>query len=151
MEQKELFIDAGLKTPQIDLNPLTGELIFCGKSIPENAATVYEKVLVWVQEYAKKPRTTTHLRLNLEYFNSSSSIWLAKIVKALCAIKKNGYSLIIHLYFDIEDFDTMQQDDLRDALSPIMNMIGIPSISIGIKIYGTDNKGAILKESTVFI
>lgn len=151
MDQKELFIDAGLKTPQIDLNPFTGELIFCGKSIPENAAKVYESVLEWVKVYSKNPKTVTHLRLNLEYFNSSSSIWLAKIIKTLCAIKKDGYSLIIHLYFDIEDFDTMEQDDLRDALSPILDMIGLPNLSIGIKLYGIDDKGAILKESTVFI
>jgi hypothetical protein len=151
VEQQELFIEAGLKTPQIDLNPFTGELIFCGKSIPENAARIYEDVFKWVQEYSKKPKLTTNLRLNLEYFNSSSSIWLAKIVKVLCSVRKSGYTLLIHLYFDIEDFDSMHQEDLKEALSPIMDMIGLPSISIGIKIYGTDAKGAILKESTVLI
>lgn len=151
MEQQELLIEAGLKTPQIDLNPFTGELIFCGKSIPENAARVYENVYKWIQEYAKKPRLTTNLRLNLEYFNSSSSIWLAKIVKVLCSVRKSGYTLLIHLYFDIEDFEEMHQEDLKEALSPIMDMIGLPSISIGIKIYGTDNKGAVIKESTVLI
>ncbi len=151
MEQQELLIEAGLKTPQIDLNPFTGELIFCGKSIPENAARVYEGVHKWIQEYAKKPRLTTNLRLNLEYFNSSSSIWLAKIVKTLCSVRKSGFTLLIHLYFDIEDFDSMHQEDLKEALSPIMDMIGLPSISIGIKIYGTDSKGAVIKESTVLI
>lgn len=151
VEIKELFIEAGLKTPQIDLNPFNGELILCGRSIPENAAAVYDTVLKWAVEYAKKPRSTTNLRLNLEYFNSASSIWLAKIVKTLCSVKKDGYTLFIHLYFDIEDFDTMHQEDLKDAISPIMDMIGIPNVCIGIKIYGTDSKGAILKESTVLI
>lgn len=151
MELQELFIEAGIKTPQIDLNPFTGELIFCGKSIPENAAKVYENVLRWVQEYVRKPKMTTHIRLNLDYFNSSSSIWLAKIIKALCSVKKSDYTLLIHLYFDIEDFDTMNQEDLKEALSPIMDMIGTPSISIVIKIYGADNKGVIMKESTVLI
>lgn len=151
MEIKELFIEAGVKTPQIDFNPFSGELILCGKSIPENAASVYEGVLKWVQEYATRPKLTTNLRLNLEYFNSASSIWLAKIVKTLCSVKKEGYTLYIHLYFDIEDFETMHQEDLKDAISPIMDMIGIPNVCIGIKIYGTDLKGAILKESTVLI
>lgn len=151
VEQQELFIEAGVKTPQIDLNPFNGEMIFCGKSIPENAASVYEDALKWVREYVKNPRLTTNIRLNLEYFNSSSSIWLAKIVKTLCTVRKSGYTLFIHLYFDVEDFDTLLQDDLKEALSPIMDMIGTPSISIGIKIYGTDNNGCILKESTVLI
>jgi hypothetical protein len=151
VELRNLFIEKGLKTPQVDLDFLTGDLIFSGKSIPENSNAFYEKILHWVHEYVKRPKNNTNLRLNLEYFNSSSSIWLAKIVKELCSVKKTGYTLMIHLYFDIEDFDTMYRDDLTEALSPIMEMIGQPSISIGIKLYGTDEKGEILKESTVFI
>lgn len=151
MDLKELSIQAGVKTPQIELNAYTGDLILAGKSIPENASALYEPVLKWVHEYVKKPKLNTNLRLNLEYFNSASSIWLAKIIKALCSVKKSGYTLFIHLYFDIEDFDTMHQEDLKDALSPIMDMIGSPSISIGIKIYGTDAGGHIMKDSTVLI
>lgn len=151
MELKNVFIEPGVKTPQVDLSQLTGELIFAGKSIPENAGGFYEDIYKWVHEYIKKPRLNTNLRLNLDYFNSASSIWLAKIVKDLCSVKKNGYTLYIHLYFDIEDFDTMHQDDLKDSLSPIMDMIGSPNISIGIKLYGTGEKGEVLKESMVFI
>ena len=139
MELKSLFVESGVKTPQIDLNHLTGELIFSGRSIPENAAGLYENAYKWVLEYIKKPRHTTNLRLNLEYFNTSSSIWLAKIVKALCSIKVSEYTLLIHLYFDIEEFDNMEVDDLKDALRPIIGMIGTPSLSLGIKIYGTDD------------
>lgn len=151
VELKNLLIEPGKKTPQVDLNSLNGELIFSGKSIPENASGFYENIYKWVCEYGKKPKLTTNLRLNLEYFNSSSSIWLAKIVRVLCSVKKAGYTLFIHLYFDVEDFDSMHQSDLKDALSPIMDMIGSPAISIGIKIYGTGEKGEVLKESIVFI
>ncbi len=151
MELKSRFIEPTAKTPQIDFNYLTGELILSGRSIPENAAELYENVLKWVLEYIKNPRHTTNLRFNLEYFNTSSSIWLAKIVKALCSIKDGEYVLIIHLYFNIEEFDSMEVEDLKDALSPIIDMIGTPTISLGIKIYGTDDKGAILKESMVLI
>ena len=79
------------------------------------------------------------------------SIWLAKIVKTLCSIKDNEFTLMIHLYFNIEDFDNMEPDDLKDELHPIIHMIGTPTVSLGIKIYGTDDKGEILKESMVLI
>ncbi len=151
MELKSLYIEPTVKTPQIDLNHLTGELILSGRSIPENAAELYEGVLKWVKEYIKNPKPTTNLRFNLEYFNTASSIWLAKAVKALCSIKDSEYTLIIHLYFHIEEFDNMEVEDLKDALSPIIDMIGTPTISLGIKIYGTDDKGEILKESMVLI
>lgn len=122
-----------------------------GRSIPENAATLYEKVLSWVTQYVENPRKTTNLRLNLEYFNTASSIWLAKIVKVLCSIKGSESILMIHLYFNIEEFDEMEEEDLKDVLSPVIDMVGTPTASLGIKIYGTDDNGGILKESMVLI
>jgi hypothetical protein len=151
VELKNIYIEATAKTPSMDFNSMTGELIFSGKSIPENPAKLYENVLIWVQEYIKNPRQTTNLRLNLEYFNTASVIWVAKIVKALCSMKDSENTLIIHLYFDIEEFDSMEIDDVKEALGPVIDMVGTPSISLGIKIYGTDNNGEILKESMVLI
>jgi hypothetical protein len=149
MDIKNIFIEPTAKSPQIDLNHLTGDLIFSGRSIPENAAKLYENVLKWVQDYTEDPKRTTNLRLNLEYFNTSSLIWIAKIVRTLCSMKETENSVMIHLYFEIEDFNNME--DLKSALSPIMDMVGSPHINVGIKIYGTDEKGEILKESIVFI
>lgn len=148
---KNLFIEPTAKTPQIDLNCVNGELILSGRSIPENANDLYDNVFKWVHEYIADPRQITNLRLNLEYFNTSSSIWLAKIVKALSTIKNSDYTVMIHLYFNIDEFNNMDSEDLRDALSPIVDIIGSPLISIGIKIYGTDSEGQILKESMVLI
>ena len=151
MELKSVIIEATHKTPQIDLNHLTGEIIISGKSIPENSASFYSQIIKWIDEYIKNPRQTTNLRINLEYFNTSSAIWLAKIVKLLCSINGTENTLLIHLYFEIEEFDNMDVNDLKDALSPFIDMIGTPTLSLGIKIYGTDDKGKIIKESMVFI
>lgn len=151
MELKSIYIEATAKTPNIDFNSLTGELIFSGKSIPENPAKIYDNVLKWVHEYIKHPRQTTNLRLNIEYFNTASVIWVAKIVKVLCSMKDSENTLIIHLYFDIEEFDSMEIDDIKEALGPVIDMIGTPAISLGIKIYGTDDNGEILKESMVLV
>jgi hypothetical protein len=151
VELSTLFIEPTAKTPQIDLNPITGELILSGRSIPENASKVYENILNWVTEYAKRPRLTTNLRFNLEYFNTSSSIWLAKIVRALCNIENNEYTLMIHLYFSIEEFDNMDVDDIKDELHPIIHMVGTPTVNLLIKLYGTDEDGSVLKESMVLL
>jgi hypothetical protein len=122
-----------------------------GRSIPENAANLYETVLNWVTQYIKTPKRNTNFRLNLEYFNTASSIWIAKIVKVLSSIQGADKSLIIHLYFNIEEFDNMDPDDLKDLLSPVIDMIGDAPVNISIKIYGTDDEGKILKESMVLI
>ena len=151
MVLKNIFIEASAKTPQIDLNHLNGELILSGRSIPENAAELYDDVLKWVHEYIKNPRPITNLRLNLEYFNTASSIWLAKIVKTLSTIENSENTLFINLYFNIEEFDSMEVEDLKDNLSPVIDMIGTPIVSIGIKIYATGDNGEILKESMVLL
>jgi hypothetical protein len=148
---KNIFIERTKKTPQIDFNQLTGELILFGKSIPENAAKVYEPLLAWINDYIKSPRRTTNLRLNLEYFNTSSSIWLAKMVNALSKISEDDYVLFIHLYFDIEDFESMDTEELKDIVGKLVDNISEGKISIGLKTYGSDVNGKIVKESTIFI
>jgi hypothetical protein len=151
VELKSILIEPTAKTPLIDFNQITGELILSGRSIPENAVELYQNILEWVNVYIKNPRHTTNLRFNLEYFNTSSSIWLARIVKSLCSIKNSEFTLLIHLYFHIEEFDIMEIEDIKEALSPIIDMVGTPTVSVGIKIYGTDDNGEILKESMVLI
>src|SRR5665647_591657 len=97
-EFQSLIIEQTVKTPQIDLNQLTGDLIFSGRSIPENAAKVYEPVLLWVTKYILIAKPTTNLRLDLEYFNTASLLWLTKIFKVLMRISEPDYALIVHLY-----------------------------------------------------
>lgn len=149
MELKNLFIEPTVKTPRIELNPATGELSFKGRSIPENAIELYENVFKWVTHYSKDPRKITNLRLNLEYFNTASSIWLAKIVKTLCSINEPENTLIIHLYFNADEFESMELEELKDNFGPVIDMIANPIVSIGIKIYALDDNGEILKESMV--
>lgn len=148
-ELKNLFIEQTEKTPLVDFNYLTGELILSGKSIPINAPRIFEPILEWINEYVRSPKQTTNLRLNLEYFNTASSIWLAKIVKSLSGINKSDSVLILHIYFPIEDFDDI--DDIKDDLSPVIDVISGATVSVGLKIYGTDESGKILKESMIFI
>ena len=151
MELSTVYIESTAKTPQIDLNQFTGELIFSGRSIPENSSKLYEDILNWVTEYVKRPKHSTNLRFNLEYFNTSSSIWLAKIVRTLCTMLNNEYTLTIHLYFSIDEFDNMDAEDIKDELHPIIHMVGNPTVNLFIKLYGTDDDGAILKESMVLL
>lgn len=149
---KEFIIEQTQKTPQIDLNQVTGDLIFAGKSIPENAAKLYEPVLNWVEEYILKANPITNLRLNLEYYNTATAIWLTKIIKVLIRIKNPDYTLIIHLYLPVEDFTEIDDfNDIKDAFIPISNIDNSPIPCIGIKLYGTDDKGEIIKDTIVFI
>jgi hypothetical protein len=151
MEGSEFFIGGTAKSPEIDFKRITGELILTGKSIPENAAKVYEPLLGWINDYIKEPRPVTNLRLNLEYFNSASLIWFTRIVKALCKIEREDSLLLIHIYFDLDDFESMNLEEIKDIVFSLIDNIGKVSVSIGVKIYATDDNKKVVKESTILI
>lgn len=145
-----ILIEPTDKTPLIDFNQVTGELILSGRSIPENAAKIYEPLLNWTLEYVNNAKTNTNLRLNFEYFNTSTSLWITKIIKALCSIKNQESILLIHYYFNIEDFESM--DDIKDDIIQMTSNVTVnASLSVGYKIYGTDDEGKVIKESMVYI
>jgi len=79
----DLIIEKTPKTPQIELKYNSGELSMTGRSLPENASRIYEPVLNWVNNYVIQPQPVTNLRLNVEYFNTSSLLWISKIVRTL--------------------------------------------------------------------
>jgi hypothetical protein len=147
----DIFIEGNRNTPQIDFSLLSGELILQGRSIPEDAAKVYEPLLEWANEYIVSAKPVTNLRLNLEYFNTASLIWITKLIKTLCKINQDDYILFIHIYFDITDFDNMDTEELKDIVEALVDNISDVKISIGVKTYGTRDNGEIVKESLIFI
>ena len=151
MEIQRFYYEQTPKTPLIELNSITGELIFSGKSIPEDAARIYEPVYNWITEYAEDAHQVTNLRIDLEYFNTTSSLWMVKIFKALTGISKPEYSLIVHLYIPVEDFDEMEDfNDIKDYFTPISYALNsIPGTVI--RLYATDKEDKIIKETMVFI
>jgi hypothetical protein len=151
-EIKSLILEGTPKTPQIELNPSSGDFVFSGKSIPENAAKVYEPLLNWVTEYTLQAKPTTNVRIKLDYFNTSSSLWLAKIFKALVRINEPDYVIIFHLYLALEEFDEMKDiEDIKEAFFPIADVLQYSIPSIGLKLYGTNDTDEVVKDKLVFI
>jgi len=147
-----IFIEHTAKTPQIELNHITGELIFSGKSIPENAAKVYEPVLNWVSDYVHEARPYTNLRFDLDYFNTATLLWITKIIKTLIQIDNPDYVLMIHLYIPIEDFDEINEfDDIKDLFLPVATIMQGAIPCVGIKLYGKDDDGLVIKQTVVFL
>jgi Ca2+-binding EF-hand superfamily protein len=73
------------------------------------------------------------------------------MVNALSKISEDDYVLFIHLYFDIEDFESMDTEELKDIVGKLVENISEGKLSIGLKTYGIDADGKIVKESTIFI
>lgn len=146
----DLIIGKTPKTPQIELKYSSGELSLTGRSLPENATRIYEPVLNWVNNYVIQPQPVTNLRLNVEYFNTSSSLWISKIIKALTRINNPDYRLIVHIYIPLEEYDDMKLSaDVRDSCNPITDILqdSIPEVSL--KLYATDDTSRVIRDALV--
>jgi len=148
---KGKYLEATAKTPQVDFNHLTGELVLEGRSIPENAGKVYEPLVDWINEYVKSPCIVTNFHLNLVYFNSSSLIWITKIILALSNIKAQGAIIYIHLYFEVEDFEDGITEELSDLIDVLSEKIHGAACSIAFKTHCIDDTGKEIKESTILV
>jgi hypothetical protein len=143
------FIEETPKTPRVSFDMSSGELTLTGRSIPENATRFYEPLVQWAEGYIKSPSSATNLRLNLEYFNSSSTLWIARLIKTLADIRVKNSLLFIHVYLHEEDFENFSQDEIKDIVGSFVNNIPDPVVSIGIKVHGLDENGRIISGSTV--
>ncbi len=149
-ELKNLVIEKTSKTPRIELIHGSGEVSFTGKSLPENASRIYEPVLTWVTDYILNPKPVTNLRLNLEYFNTSSMLWISKIIKALTRINNPDYRLMVHIYIPLEEYDDMKETaDIRESFNPLTDILqhSIPEVSM--KLYATDDTSHVIRDAVV--
>jgi hypothetical protein len=107
-------------------------------------------VLNWVNSYILQAKPVTNLRIRLEYFNTSSSLWISKIMKTLTRINNPDYRLLVHIYIPLEEYDDMRDtSDLRDSFSPITDILqdSIPEVSL--KLYATDDSSKVIRDALV--
>lgn len=84
-----IFIEATQDTPSIILNRDTGTFIIAERSYPEDAYEFYIPVLDWIERYCKVANETTVFDFKLDYFNTTSSKQIFKIMLLLEELSKN--------------------------------------------------------------
>ena len=91
-----------LKVPAINFDSEKGIMMISGRSTPENCDTLYKPLLNWIKAYLKKPQAHTKVTFDYEYFNSSTTKALMRIINRLVILNKSeDFELIINwLYFD---------------------------------------------------
>ncbi|MBL7896789.1 MAG: DUF1987 domain-containing protein [Bacteroidia bacterium] len=97
-------IKATEDTPAVTLHKTNGLLSISGKSLPEDSATFYQPVIEWLSVYLNNAPSSTTAEFKLEYFNTSSSKQIFKIISLLKELSKTK-SVAIKWYFDKGDKD----------------------------------------------
>jgi|BioPla2DNA2_1021312.scaffolds.fasta_scaffold03948_5 hypothetical protein len=151
MSGDNYYMQGTNNTPKIDFNGVTGELLLEGRSIPSNSIGVYGEAYEWITRYAEDPRPTTNFRMNLDYFNTSSVIWISKMIKVLSNMEFPDYTLMLYVYLDIEDVVELDPQDVVDLLTPMFDFNKEPTVNLCIKLCGLDSNGKVIKESDVLL
>lgn len=114
-----LRIKGSSKTPEVILDPAADEYKLTGRSLPEDAVGFYSKVKDWMERFVQvhEFKNTVTFRLELEYFNTSSSKCLLDVFKEIDSMYKDGKDVAILWCYDEDDEDMEETgEDYRDLL-----------------------------------
>jgi hypothetical protein len=104
-----LNIEMTPKTPLVKFDASNGYLELSGRSIPENTMEFYGPLFELIDKYSSQPQKDTKLKIQLEYFNTSSSKCLLDIFKKLQNIHSSGKSnVIVEWYYEEDDEDMLE-------------------------------------------
>lgn len=105
---QSLIIEGTAKTPFVKLDPQNNEFVISGRSIPNDAEFFYQPVLEWFDSYVSDPSEETVLRLDLDYFNISSSKRLLFILYKLNDLVETGNKVKLVWTYRNEDDDMLE-------------------------------------------
>ncbi len=120
---ERLLVGASSKTPLVHLDADKGLIELKGRSTPEDIDKVYLPVLTWIDAYLKNPNSVTTVNFHFEYFNSSTTKALMRVInKLVVAHKQEITQLIINwLYFDEDMLE--YGEDFQDLAGIEFNFI----------------------------
>jgi hypothetical protein len=81
-------------TPAIRLDPTEGIMEIRGRSIPENADQFFSPLHQVVERYSASPRSSSLLRVELSYFNSSTAKYLLDLFRQWEDLHASGRSQV---------------------------------------------------------
>ncbi len=117
----KLHITGDVDVPEIVLDAKNNHFEISGRSIPENANTIFIPVLEWLNQYFMNPNKQTNFILKLDHINSSS---LKKITEILALLEKNhnkGCDIKVLWFYKIND-TAMERKCME-----LLNLFKIPS------------------------
>lgn len=115
------LLEATKYTPLISFSASQNQLEISGESYPENTIKFFLPCFNWLKEYLDLVEgETIRLKMDLSYFNSSSSKVFMDIFDLLDAAGKEN-EIIINWYYDPEDEDSLEYgEDFKEDLKTVM-------------------------------
>lgn len=105
---EQLLVESTPHTPYISFDSLTGIMEIRGRSIPEQADDFWLPVLNWFETYIQIPAEQTIFKIDLEYFNISSSKRILFLLYKLNNLVKSSEFVKVEWYYREDDEDMFE-------------------------------------------
>ncbi|MDD3566812.1 MAG: DUF1987 domain-containing protein [Bacteroidales bacterium] len=105
---EKIVIEPTNETPKVVLDKDNSIFEFSGNSLPEDVSTFFFPILSWFDEYAKAPNPTTQVKFNFEYYNTSSSKMILKLLEKFRDIHRSGFDVEVHWHYLEDDEDMIE-------------------------------------------
>ncbi|MEY4604173.1 MAG: hypothetical protein RIT43_1465 [Bacteroidota bacterium] len=102
---KDFIVEATSHTPQIHFSGVEGTMQISGRSIPDHPDDFWLPVLSWFEAYILNPNQKTVVKINLEYFNISSSKRILLLMYKLNELVESGKEVHVEWYYRTSDED----------------------------------------------
>lgn len=109
-----------INVPEIDFNTKEGKFCISGKSVFENVEAYYKPLITKLDKYIADPLDETVFVFKMEYFNTSSALWILKIFYRLEELHKNGKDVCVKWYYAADD------EDMEEAGADYGEMVEYP-------------------------
>ncbi len=117
------------KTPDIHFDTEAGLFEMKGCSIHENAEAFFRPLLDLVEAYASRPEAVTLVRLDLDYFNSSSSKYILDLLRQIDVACGAGLTkATVEWHYAQDDLDMLEAgQDYEELLDMPVSFVSHPT------------------------
>lgn len=105
---EQLLLESTPHTPFISFDSHSGVMEIKGRSIPEQADDFWLPVLNWFETYIQMPAGQTIFKIDLEYFNISSSKRILFLLYKLNNLAKLSGAVKVEWYYREDDEDMFE-------------------------------------------
>ena len=106
-------------SPKVQLDSVSGVLMFSGTSITENSEEFYGPVLNWLDDFINMKPKSIEVNFKLDYFNTSSSKYILEILRTIQRVSATS-KIVVKWHYLIDD------DDMKEAGEDYQIMVKLP-------------------------
>jgi len=123
---ENIILEPTTETPKVVLDKEQSKFVFAGNSLPEDVTSFYMPIMEWIDAYMANPNQKTELDLSFDYYNTSSSKMILKILEKFREIHRKGYSVVVNWHYMEDDEDMVEAgEDYAEHLKLPFNFIAI--------------------------